>query len=77
MPAMENTVSDVYKRQGLLLAGSSLYREACECYAHAIALDPFNGILYRHWAHRMLSQWRFEDVYKRQLISTVCVLRIH
>ena len=53
--------SELWMEKGLLLAGSSLYREACECYAHAIALDPFNGILYRHWAHRMLSQWRFED----------------
>lgn len=47
--------------KGLALAKSSLYREAGECYARAIALEPFNGILYRHWAHRMLSQWRFED----------------
>ena len=47
--------------KGLTLAKASLYREAGECYARAIALEPFNGILYRHWAHRMLSQWRFED----------------
>lgn len=47
--------------KGLALAKVSLYREAGECYARAIALEPFNGILYRHWAHRMLSQWRFED----------------
>lgn len=53
--------SELWMKKGLKLADSSLYREAGECYAHAIALDPFNGILYRHWAHRMLSQWRFED----------------
>ena len=53
--------SALWMEKGLTLAKSSLYREAEECYAHAIALDPFNGILYRHRAHRFLSQWRFED----------------
>lgn len=53
--------SELWMEKGLALAGSELYREAEECYAHAISLDPFNGILYRHMAHRMLSQWRFED----------------
>lgn len=47
--------------KGLVLAKNSLYREAEECYAHAISLAPFDGILYRHRAHRFLSQWRFED----------------
>ena len=53
--------AQLWLEKGLLFADSMLYREAGECYAHAIALEPFNGILYRHWAHRMLSQWRFED----------------
>lgn len=53
--------ASLWMEKGLALAGSELYREAEECYAHAISLEPFNGILYRHWAHRMLSQWRFED----------------
>ena len=51
----------LWMEKGLVLAKNSLYREAGECYARAIAIEPFNGILYRHWAHRMLSQWRFED----------------
>ncbi len=55
----ENTA--LWVEKGLLFAASSLYREAEECYAHAIAIDPFEGILYRHRAHRFLSQWRFED----------------
>jgi tetratricopeptide (TPR) repeat protein len=51
----------LWLQKGLCLAGASLFREAGECFARAIALEPFNGMLYRHWAHRMLSQWRFED----------------
>ncbi|MDO5545957.1 MAG: tetratricopeptide repeat protein [Eubacteriales bacterium] len=53
--------ADLWMEKGLVLAKSSLYREAEECYAHAISIAPFNGILYRHRAHRFLSQWRFED----------------
>ncbi len=53
--------AELWMEKGLKLAESALYREAGECYAHAISLDPFNGILYRHRAHRFLSQWRFED----------------
>lgn len=53
--------AQLWLEKGLCLAGASLYREAGECYARAIALEPFNGTLYLHWAHRMLSQWRFED----------------
>ncbi len=52
---------DLWMEKGLALADDKLYREAEECYAHALALDPFNGILYRHRGHRMLSQFRFED----------------
>ncbi len=51
----------LWMEKGLTLAKASLYREAGECYAKAIALDPFNGVLYRHRGHRFLSQWRFED----------------
>lgn len=51
----------LWMEKGLALAGDMLYREAGECYAHALALDPFDGILYRHRGHRMLSQFRFED----------------
>ena len=51
----------LWMEKGLALAEAALYRESEECYAHAISLEPFNGILYRHMAHRMLSQWRFED----------------
>ena len=53
--------AQLWMEKGLALAGAELYRESEECYAHAISLEPFNGILYRHMAHRMLSQWRFED----------------
>lgn len=53
--------AELWMEKGLVFAKNSLYREAEECYAHAISLDPFNGILYRHRAHRFLSQWRFED----------------
>ena len=53
--------ASLWMEKGLALADASLYREAGECYARAISLEPFNGILYRHWAHRMLSQWRFAD----------------
>lgn len=51
----------LWMEKGLALAEDKLYREAGECYSHAIALDPFDGILYRHRGHRMLSQFRFED----------------
>ena len=44
----------LWMEKGLALAESALYREAGECYARAIALEPFNGILYRHRAHRFL-----------------------
>lgn len=53
--------SNLWMEKGLMLAKAALYREAGECYSRAISLDPFNGILYRHRAHRFLSQWRFED----------------
>lgn len=53
--------AELWLQKGLCLAGASLFREAGECFARAIALEPFNAMLYRHWAHRMLSQWRFED----------------
>ena len=53
--------AELWMEKGLVLAGSALYREAGECYAHAISIDPFNGLLYRHRGHRFLSQWRFED----------------
>lgn len=53
--------SDLWMEKGLYLSQFELYREAEECYAHAISIDPFKGILYRHRAHRFLSQWRFED----------------
>jgi len=53
--------ASLWMKKGLCLATSELYREAEECYAHAISIEPFNGILYRHRAHRFLSQWRFED----------------
>lgn len=55
----ENT--GLWVKKGLVFAKAFLYREAGECYARAIAIDPFEGILYRHRGHRFLSQWRFED----------------
>lgn len=53
--------AQLWMEKGLELAKSALYREAGECYARAIALNPEEGIFYRHRAHRFLSQWRFED----------------
>ena len=53
--------AELWMEKGLLLGRAFLCREAGECFDHAIALDPFNGVLYRHRAHRFLSQWRFED----------------
>ena len=52
---------DGWMRKGHALARLSMMREAEECYAMAIACDPFNWEYYRHRAHRMLSCWRFAD----------------
>lgn len=52
---------DVYMQLGLAFASSGLYREAVDAYSCAIAIDPFNGILYRHRGHRLLSCYRFLD----------------
>ena len=50
-----------WMRRGHALARLSLMREAEECYAMAIACDPFHWEYYRHRAHRFLSCWRFQD----------------
>lgn len=47
--------------KGHALAKLSMMREAEECYAMAIACDPFQWEYYRHRAHRFLSCWRFEE----------------
>lgn len=52
---------DAWMRRGHALARLSLMREAEECYAMAIACDPFHWEYYRHRAHRFLSCWRFQD----------------
>lgn len=51
----------LWMEYGLALAGGMLMREAVEAYSHAIALDPFCGILYRHRGHRHLSCWEFPE----------------
>ncbi len=53
--------AQLWMERGLALSGQSLMREAVEAYSRAIALDPFNGVLYRHRGHRHLSCWQFED----------------
>lgn len=52
---------NAWMRKGHAFARLSLMREAEECYAMAIARDPFNWEFYRHRAHRFLSCWRFQD----------------
>ena len=53
--------ADLWMELGLAYAGQGLMREAVEAYSKAISLDPFQGIYYRHRAHRYLSCWRFQD----------------
>lgn len=52
---------EAWLQKGHALAKAGHYREASECYARAIAIDPFNWEYYRYRAHRFLSCWRFED----------------
>lgn len=51
----------LWMERGLALAGQQLMREAVEAFSKAISLEPFQGIFYRHRAHRYLSCWRFQD----------------
>ena len=51
----------LWMERGLALAEQQLMREAVEAFSKAISLDPFQGIFYRHRAHRYLSCWRFQD----------------
>ena len=53
--------AELWMQRGLALSGQNLMREAVEAYSRAIALDPFNGVLYRHRGHRHLSCWQFVD----------------
>ena len=53
--------ADLWMERGLRLAEQQLMREAVEAFSKAISLDPFQGIYYRHRAHRYLSCWRFQD----------------
>ena len=51
----------LWMERGLRLADQQLMREAVEAFSKAISIDPFQGIYYRHRAHRYLSCWRFQD----------------
>lgn len=53
--------AELWMEYGLALASATLMREAVEAYSHAIAIDPFCGILYRHRGHRHLSCWEFPE----------------
>ena len=53
--------AELWMERGLALADQRLMREAVEAFSKAISLDPFQGIFYRHRAHRYLSCWRFQD----------------
>lgn len=46
---------------GLAYAAEGYYREATECYSHAISIDPFDWRFYRHRAHRFISCHLFAD----------------
>ena len=46
---------------GLAYANVGYYREAAECYSHAISIDPFDWRFYRHRAHRFISCNLFQD----------------
>lgn len=59
--AADRENADLWMERGLRLADQQLMREAVEAFSKAIALDPFQGIYYRHRAHRYLSCWRFQD----------------
>lgn len=52
---------ELWMKLGLAYADQKLYRDACDAYSMAIAINPFCGIYHRHRAHRYLSCWRFED----------------
>ena len=59
---LENPDSgDLWMERGLALAAQKLFRDAADSYSHAISLDPFKGIYYRHRGHRFISCYCFED----------------
>lgn len=59
--AADRENAELWMERGLRLADQQLMREAVEAFSKAIAIDPFQGIFYRHRAHRYLSCWRFQD----------------
>lgn len=59
--AQQSDNSELWMQRGLALSSQNLMREAVEAYSRAIALDPFNGVIYRYRGHRHLSCWQFVD----------------
>jgi tetratricopeptide (TPR) repeat protein len=53
--------SEYFKGKGLVLARKMFFKEAILEFSKAIAMDPFNGLLYRHRGHRYISTRRFEE----------------
>lgn len=53
--------AELWKEYGLELARGMFMRESVEAFSRAIALEPFEGILYRHRGHRHLSCWEFAE----------------
>lgn len=55
MVQMPDPSPDLWLKKANALASQRLLREAIEALSRGIALDPFNGILYRWRAHRYLN----------------------
>ena len=48
-------------KKGLALSKQKLFREAVEAYSLYITHNPFNGLVYRHRGHRLISVYRFQE----------------
>ena len=53
--------AELWMELGLAYANLGYYREATECYSHAISINPFDWRFYRHRAHRFISCNLFQD----------------
>ncbi len=52
---------ELWIKKGLALSKQKLFREAIEAYSIYITYRPFDGIVYRHRGHRLISVCRFEE----------------
>lgn len=52
---------ELWIQKGLALSKQKLFREAVEAYSMYISFNPFNGIVYRHRGHRLISVYRYHE----------------